>query len=289
MMCERPYVRMKTGVTRLDLITKEDARLAVTPFGCGKCIPCRINKARIWTHRILVECMAYEHNTFLTLTYSEDQIPWDQSVHKSELQGFMKRLRNYVYPAKIRYFGVGEYGEKTMRPHYHIILFGIGMGNEKLYVQAWNNYGYIHVGDVTPQSARYCTNYVMKGWNRDHKKLEGRKPEFMLCSRRPGIGHDVMKKIGENFKRKGEHLKHDIREMRVDGKKFPLGRYMKDKFDQSAGIGKDVTCMKLYDYQEELIEKHFDSEDYYQSILDEDKDKRHAIKKRIKIRRTKKL
>lgn len=91
-------------------------------FGCGQCLPCRVNRRRIWTHRIMLEAAQYHDNSFVTLTYDEEKLPVDLSVTPRTLQLFMKRLRK-VYPNRIRYFGVGEYGDQTMRPHYHLALF----------------------------------------------------------------------------------------------------------------------------------------------------------------------
>ncbi len=90
---------------------------------CGQCISCRLKKAREWSIRIMNECSYYEKNCFLTLTYDEEHLPSSYSISKRELQLFLKKLRK---KCKFRYFGSGEYGDKSMRPHYHIILFGVG-------------------------------------------------------------------------------------------------------------------------------------------------------------------
>ena len=44
------------------------------------------------------------------------------TLQKSDLQKFFKRLRKKTHE-KISYYAVGEYGDNTQRPHYHIILF----------------------------------------------------------------------------------------------------------------------------------------------------------------------
>ena len=91
--------------------------------GCGQCIHCRANRRREWVLRILLELEKHEFNTFLTLTYDDVHLPADQSLKTEHLTNFFKRLRYKVdYP--IRYYAVGEYGEETERPHYHVALFG---------------------------------------------------------------------------------------------------------------------------------------------------------------------
>lgn len=50
-------------------------------------------------------------------------------LNKHDVQNFIKRLRKYIYGKSkestqvLRYYAVGEYGESTFRPHYHLLLF----------------------------------------------------------------------------------------------------------------------------------------------------------------------
>lgn len=153
----------------------------------------------------------HEFNSFITLTFDDDHLPDDYSVHKRTFQLFIKRLR-FEVPTKIRYFACGEYGEQTLRPHYHALIFGWGFPDRKLYKttphgslftsalldRAWG-FGQGLLGDVTYQSARYVAGYVMKKiggdpaathYTRTHPKgyVVTVQPEFSLQSRRPGIG-----------------------------------------------------------------------------------------------------
>lgn len=101
---------------------------------CGQCIACRLNKVRDWTLRIMHEAKFYKDNVFLTITYSPENLPADGSIHKEDLQLFLKRLRKALGEEKIRYFACGEYGEKYSRPHYHLIIFGIGQNHPIFYL-----------------------------------------------------------------------------------------------------------------------------------------------------------
>ncbi len=73
----------------------------------------------------------------MTLTYDDEHLPINDYVdsdgvihgkptlRKRDVQLFLKRLRkNYKYDNHIKYFCCGEYGGKTFRPHYHLIIFG---------------------------------------------------------------------------------------------------------------------------------------------------------------------
>ena len=106
---------------------------------CGKCIGCRLDYARQWANRIMLEAQYYKDAYFVTLTYDDDHVPlaWysdpetgealqSMTLRKRDLQLFMKRLRkHYGEAVKIRYFASGEYGSSSFRPHYHLIIFGL--------------------------------------------------------------------------------------------------------------------------------------------------------------------
>jgi len=143
---------------------------------CGQCGHCRRNRASEWTARLVNELSYWKDSCFLTLTYSDEELPEDESLEPEELTLFLKRFRKEV-GVKIKYYAVGEYGEETLRPHYHLILFGIPYdypGFVRLYPQATDEklkgmvgikswtHGCAHVGTVTQDSIDYATGYVMK-------------------------------------------------------------------------------------------------------------------------------
>lgn len=170
-------------------------------FGCGQCKPCRINRRRVWVSRILLESLQHAQALFVTLTYKPEKYPKDGSVDRRELQLFMKRLRKASEPMKIRYYGVGEYGEQSGRAHYHVLLFSAGLPYTVI-EKAWDK-GLIHVGLVTESSAAYTVGYLIKGMTKeDDIRLNGRKPEFCVMSLRPGIGADVASHMGRELKKK---------------------------------------------------------------------------------------
>lgn len=208
---------------------------------CGQCIACRINKAKEWAVRVYAESRLYEDSIFVTLTYDDEHLPADGSVHKDELQRFMKRLRKLIYPNKVRYFSCGEYGGQFGRPHYHIILFGLSGFDIRVFsdhmpdtrtkgyyckCKAWDK-GLVHFGFVTPRSSEYVARYTLKKVTgekgKEHYKELGIEPEFSLMSRRPGIGLGFMDKFRD------ELLSHGF--LVFDGSKKSLPRYFRDKLD----------------------------------------------------------
>ena len=54
---------------------------------CGKCMACRVKRTMEWSVRILDEASYYKANTFLTLTYNDENLPKDGSLSKEEYKG----------------------------------------------------------------------------------------------------------------------------------------------------------------------------------------------------------
>ena len=57
---------------------------------CGKCMACRVKRTMEWSVRILDEASYYKTNTFLTLTYNDENLPKDGSLSKEEVQKYLK-------------------------------------------------------------------------------------------------------------------------------------------------------------------------------------------------------
>lgn len=224
-------------------------------YPCGQCLPCRINKKREWMHRIILEASMHSDNCFLTLTYADEHLPEGASLVPRHLTLFVKRLRKSIQDQRtIRFFGVGEYGEKTERPHYHLAVFGYpscGKGTTARNrrgsccsvcdsVQQLWHYGHTYIGQLSPASAGYIAGYVTKKLTKpDDPRLNGRHPEFTRMSLRPGIGADFMDETASAL------LQHNLDARIVDvpvalrhGRTLlPLGRYLRKRL--RTRIGRD--------------------------------------------------
>ncbi len=166
------------------------------PIPCGRCVGCRLDYAKQWSTRCVLEMAEHPYNYFITLTYNEDCCPaW---LSKSDLSGFMKRLRKalgYGEKERIRFFACGEYGTENKRPHYHIILFcerpllleckGPNVFHSRLIEKAWP-FGFHQVSNAEPGACAYVAGYVNKKALVDPDEFK--VPPFLLMSRRPGIG-----------------------------------------------------------------------------------------------------
>lgn len=219
-------------------------------YPCGQCLPCRLNRRRLWTHRILLETKLHGDNSFITLTYNEAHKPLCGSLVKKDYQDFLKRLRKQH--GKFRYFLVGEYGDHSWRPHYHAILFGVptcrhGQTDiKRSYCCAacsgistiWGK-GNVYLGAVTQESVQYVCGYVVKKMTKkDDPRLLGRPPEFSSMSLKPGIGHDFMHEVASTY------LSFDLETRQADipvslshGRSaMPLGRYLRRKLRTMVGM-----------------------------------------------------
>ena len=235
MMCIRPYMQGPVG------------------FGCGQCFPCRVNRRRLWTHRLLLERFCHDEASFVTLTYDQDHLPWPGTLKPSDMSGFIKRLRRNVEPQKIRFYGVGEYGDSTWRPHYHLALFGLSPLAADMVEKCWSDQrgqiGLVHVGELTAESAQYICGYTVKKMTAHHDRrltqwrADGVNlyPEFARQSNRPGIGAKAMSVLADTVLTDfglDEYIETgDVpSQLRHGGKKWPLGRYLREKLRKEIGV-----------------------------------------------------
>lgn len=182
---------------------------------CGQCIGCRLERSRRWAVRIMHESQMHEKNSFLTLTYDDAHVPTNGSLVVDDFQKFMKRLRRGS-ATSLRFFHCGEYGEQKQRPHYHCCLFGEDFSSDRVFEKKteaghslWTSptlsekwgLGHAWIGELTFESAAYVARYCLKKASFAGKAnglearknayahwLDGRAPEYVTMSRRPGIG-----------------------------------------------------------------------------------------------------
>lgn len=177
MPCEEPLEAMQPvngGALRFQRGAPRDGKAYKRiQIPCGTCILCREEQARQWAVRIAHEATRWPESSFITLTYSDENLPADNGLNYDDLQRFWKRLRKKI--GKLRYYAVGEYGDKTLRPHYHACIFGHAFTEKRIIIRktptflwtspelekAWA-LGQVSVGALTYETARYCAGYVTK-------------------------------------------------------------------------------------------------------------------------------
>lgn len=183
---------------------------------CGSCIGCRTGRATEWARRCSHEASSWEHNCFITLTYSEDHLPRHGHLEPQAFTRFIKRLRKYVSSSGssvnrdgrfgVRYFACGEYGELSDRPHYHALLFNCGFSDlvsvgkdlfESAVLSELWPYGTNAIGKATGASASYIAQYSYKKVGQGDRARDGSKrPEhFLRMSLKPAIGSSYVSRF----------------------------------------------------------------------------------------------
>lgn len=198
---------------------------------CGKCNFCLLTRRIDWSFRLAQELKVATSAKFVTMTYSDEKLRIKDGIpvlDKRDVQLFLKRLRKACSELdkalKIRYYVVGEYGENTERPHYHMLLFNVPLVLYPALHLFWYEdkvpIGQILIGEVTGASIYYTCKYHVNPLGR----RDGRAPPFALMSRRPGIGSNYLK----------SHRSWHRRGMRnftqVNGVVSRLPRFYKEKF-----------------------------------------------------------
>lgn len=187
---------------------------------CGHCAFCMATRRSDWALRIHYEKRQHLDAKFITLTYANPHLKWQHGksqLEKRDLQLYLKILRKKGHT--IRYYAIGEYGSRTYRPHYHILLFGTI--TEQAIRDNWK-FGQVHIGTVTQKSIMYCLGYMINGkhWTMTH----GRKRPFCTMSRRPGLGNGYLTTAMIEWHKSGRK-----NYALLDGVKRHLPRYYKEK------------------------------------------------------------
>lgn len=283
MVCEKPFL------------------IGVSPMSCGQCDGCRSYRRRLWTHRILLESYKHGDSCFVTLTYDNEHLPEGGTLEPDHSQKWLKRLRQAFKGQVIRYFLVGEYGDISFRPHYHVALFGLGIHASDVITKTWG-YGGCFVGDLNSASAAYIGGYVTKKMTkRDDPRLEGRYPEFARMSLKPGLGAGAMedlKNILTRFQKDANVISMDDVPvvLKHGGKSMPLGRYLRRKLRGMLGMSEspsEETKRKIFSGTVEEIkqakEKDSDwhSKSLGQILVDSNLGTIMKIKSRTKIENSK--
>ena len=244
--------------------------VGTAPTPCGGCLHCKINKRRLWSFRMFLESQLHAQNSFVTLTYNDDFLPANYSLDKSAIRKFMDKLRKQLYPRKIRYFGVGEYGDNSQRPHYHLILFGADHNDTAAVEAAWRvrkdgcyqSQGFVQVAEFNEHTAQYVCGYTIKKLDDpgDPRLLPGQIPEFARMSNRPGIGRDALFQIAEALRspvgqRELQRLGDVPKALKFGGKSMPLGRYLVSKLREELEFSEEEREASIRRWQEEAAGK----------------------------------
>lgn len=259
MPCYGPLTAYRPKSDSLDrrlVFKKTDSDTGVPiKIPCGKCPGCRLEHSRQWAVRCMHEKRLHNSSCFVTLTYDDKHLPPGNTLVKTDLQNFLKRLRHETGPG-LRFFACGEYGSQTSRPHYHLLLLNSDFTNKRL-IKSGSQYnlyespslsklwpaGHHALGDVTFESAAYVARYCMKKKQNGKTVSDGRQPEYIVMSRSPGLG------TGYFDKYKSEIISHDT--IIVNGLPAALPRFYDNKLAELTEMS-ETSKISLYS-QFELV------------------------------------
>lgn len=242
---------------------------------CKQCLPCRINKQKEWTGRILMEMKAHKHASFATLTYNEKN--HQTSVTTKAMQQWQKDFRKELsnrYGQLCRFYTVGEYGDKNGRAHYHSIIFGPDpLISEAICQKAWQK-GFTSVSPMTPTRAAYCARYTTKKLIRIEPP-DGSNPEFAIMSRKPGLGSPYIDKIITTLKHRIKHgnisktqLVASLHVVRISQKLYPISiKQRKHMLQELGSITTQVAGKKISDHF--VIKHQWLSGNYFKHVNSE--------------------
>lgn len=211
----------------------------------------------------MLESQLHSDNCMVTLTYSEENVPRDEEfrgiLKAKDLQDWLKRFRKSIEPLRVRYFGCGEYGDASWRPHFHVILFGYP---NCLYGQSryskrkenccancdrvrdtWRS-GNVFVCELSDATAQYVSGYVTKKMTKsDDFRLKGLPPEFARMSLKPGIGAFMMDEVASKLMEFNlDETMDDVPSSLMHGKNrvMPIGRYLQRRLRTLVGKAPDA-------------------------------------------------
>lgn len=246
-------------------------------FPCGKCVICRSNRAKQWIPRIYFESLN-QPCAFVTLTYNEENLPRKDGkgiLDYRDIQLFFKRLRKSYSRKKLRYYGVGEYGPTTYRPHWHFLLFGLPSNDftKSLIESSWGK-GFVTVDKIHINRIKYLVDYI-NPYELHSDEIRGKEfPPRSYMSRRPGIGAAWLteQRAREMFNRFDTTL-------RINGTVYSLPRYYRDRIyiDEESRLILRERAQKHMQAIDDRYHQLFDERDrlrgalrptHYQEIVD---------------------
>lgn len=186
-----------------------DGSISENVVPCGRCSECRAKAQSEFAALSVLEANECGSIGFFTLTYRDESVPsmycilekgeivnsnlargnygeYDTehySLHlslcRADVQKVLKRFRQDYFRREgkrldLRYTLFGEYGERTARPHYHMLFYGVSESDchrfGKMWLDAFGFYDMKYIkhfnsdgSDAFEIVSRYVSKYISKG------------------------------------------------------------------------------------------------------------------------------
>lgn len=195
--CQSPYeLPALAGDVRFDVGLARYVRQRVA---CGNCPSCQANRKQNWTGRLIGEARESGSAAFVTLTYKHEP----NEFRYRDVALMLKRFRKALWKHEretVRFFCVGEYGDRFGRRHWHLIFFfrqGHRMRRMKQ-GELWEHWphGWAAIEDLRgeriEQKVRYCVMYALKDYSGS-----GRESPRVRSSLKPALGASYFERLAK--------------------------------------------------------------------------------------------
>lgn len=208
----------------------------------------------------MLEAKLHPVNCMVTLTYDDEHLPRLSEDDERgilvplHLKRWLDLMRKRLAPVRFRFYGVGEYGDDSWRPHYHLAMFNYPNcawgksrydGKRKLNCcsacdlvrDVWGK-GLVYLCELNDNTSQYVAQYVTKKMSSvDDPRLKGLPPEFQRMSLRPGLGHDAMWDVASTLMQFNlVESQGDVPStLRHGSRLLPMGRYLTQTLRKMVG------------------------------------------------------
>lgn len=272
-------MKIPTGVTLARWFSHNRTNFNLVP--CGSCVECLQSKSACYTSKLLAESLLHKEVTglFVTLTYDDFHLPDLGTLEPDVFTRFNYYLRKYVVKPKringklvrpsidsyLRYFGIGEYGTKFDRPHYHMVCWSELLSQNDLigiFHSFWKDEnGLIGQIDLQPFTSDGAVGYVskyhskrkaniLKGSLSDVTSLAYKLsnnfviPPYIRCSKNLGLDFFLKPEIQRIYLNGGTYKFHNFN--------LVLPSAYREKV-----LGKQLTTKLKKEYEQKQIDKYF--------------------------------
>lgn len=219
---------------------------------CGHCYACKEQKAIEWGIRAEGEAKEWKHQYMITATYDNEHLQ-EYSLQKKDVTNWLKRInttaaRKTGKRGNYKYYLGAEYGEKTSRPHYHLLLHTDEKEIMEIAKNKWEK-GQVDVQEVDIRGSWYVAGYASKKIGTKLNERDERVNPFRRVSRGYGL-----KRL---LKNKDQYLKNGY--IGNKQKKVLIPRYYFNKSEELGFIGEEYKKER----KEKAKEKNRELKNYY--------------------------
>lgn len=145
-------------------------------FKCRKCATCKLFKRYDWLKRIDIEREKWKYLFFITLTFDNEHINKNKFISRELSYWIKNQKKKGNLPQNLAYIAAAEFGEKTFRKHYHILLmcnefifydleaFKNSARNNIIYTSSFLNeiWDKGNINSVQIVDSKACFKYILK-------------------------------------------------------------------------------------------------------------------------------